>query len=151
MTETKHVTDDAAYIQLLSLAVHELRTPASVVGGYLRMLQRETDSPLSDRQLKMISEAERSCQRLVALIAELSEIQKLDANLAALGTHTFDLFPMVEEMAKGVHEPPDRGEKVECRGPSPGASVRGDLGRLQQAFTAIFRAIVREMPADARI
>ena len=29
---------------LLSLAVHEFRTPASVVGGYLRMLQRDRRS-----------------------------------------------------------------------------------------------------------
>ena len=31
------------YPTLISLAVHELRTPASVVGGYLRMLQRDTE------------------------------------------------------------------------------------------------------------
>ena len=73
-----------SYTQLLSLAVHEFRTPASVVGGYLRMLQRDADAPLSERQRRMIDEAERSCQRLVALIAELSEIQKLDADLIEL-------------------------------------------------------------------
>jgi len=36
--------------QLVSLAVHEFRTPASVVGGYLRMLQRDADPQLSERQ-----------------------------------------------------------------------------------------------------
>ena len=35
-------TPKDSYPQLLSLAVHEFRTPASVVGGYLRMLQRDT-------------------------------------------------------------------------------------------------------------
>src|SRR5918912_1241470 len=52
------------YPQLLSLAVHELRTPASVVGGYLRMLQRDTEPAMSERQRRMIDEAEKSCQRL---------------------------------------------------------------------------------------
>src|SRR6266536_6063873 len=61
------------YPPLLSLAVHEFRTPASVVGGYLRMLQRDGDG-LSDRHRKMIDEAEKSCTRLVGLIAELSDI-----------------------------------------------------------------------------
>ena len=70
------------YARLLSLAVHEFRTPARVVGGYLRMLQRDSDQPLSDRQRKMIDEAEKSCARLVALIAELSEISKLDVATA---------------------------------------------------------------------
>ena len=34
------------YAQLISLAVHELRTPIGVVSGYLRMLLREADEPL---------------------------------------------------------------------------------------------------------
>ena len=41
---------EESYPKLISLAVHELRSPASVVGGYLRMLQRDTEAPLSDRQ-----------------------------------------------------------------------------------------------------
>jgi signal transduction histidine kinase len=151
MSDTKHALADPDYIELLSLAVHELRTPASVVGGYLRMLLRESDSPLSERQLKMVSEAERSCQRLVAVTNELSEIQKLDANIVTLDKQTFDLFPMIEEMAKRVHESSEREGQLVCRGQSKGASMRGDLTRLQQAFSAILRAIVREMPSDERI
>ena len=39
-----HVTSSTTdYPRLMSLAVHEFRTPASVVGGYLRMLQRDGD------------------------------------------------------------------------------------------------------------
>src|SRR5262245_7992754 len=56
--------------QLLSLAVHEFRTPASVVGGYLRMLQRDVDPPLGERQRKMVDEADKACGRIVALINE---------------------------------------------------------------------------------
>ena len=41
------VTDE--YVRLLSLAAHEFRTPASVVAGYLRMLQRDTEAPLPER------------------------------------------------------------------------------------------------------
>src|SRR5262249_33965089 len=73
-----------SYPRLLSLAVHEFRTPASVVGGYLRMLQRDTDAQLSERQRKMIDEAERSCARLVAIVAEMSDIAKLDAGVITL-------------------------------------------------------------------
>src|SRR5437899_3493487 len=78
---TEHESPAAAYARLLSLAVHELRTPASVVGGYLRMLQRDTDSALTDRQRKMVDEAEKSCARMVALIAEMSEVSKSDAGV----------------------------------------------------------------------
>jgi len=140
-----------SYTQLLSLAVHEFRTPASVVGGYLRMLQGDSDTPLSERQRRMIDEAERSCQRLVALIAELSEIQKLDSNLIELAQHGFDAFPAIAEAARGVHEAEDRNVRLVVRGESAGASMRGDVTRLQHAFATVFRASLREMPADTTV
>ena len=62
---------EESYPRLISLAVHELRSPAGVVSGYLRMLQRDTETPLSERHRKMVTEAEKSCARLVALITEL--------------------------------------------------------------------------------
>src|SRR5580765_4675003 len=95
--DRSRTSSETSYPQLLSLAVHEFRTPASVVGGYLRMLQRDSDAPLSERQRRMIDEAERSCQRLVALIAELSEIQKLDSELIELAQQAFDAFPAMAE------------------------------------------------------
>jgi len=139
---------DESYPQLLSLAVHEFRTPASVVGGYLRMLQRDSDMPLSERQRRMIDEAERSCQRLVALIAELSEIQKLDTDLIQLAQQGFDAFAVMAEAAQTVHEAEDRNVRLVVRGESAGASMQGDVTRLRAAFATIFHASMREMPAD---
>ena len=140
-----------SYAQLLSLAVHEFRTPASVVGGYLRMLQRDSDMPLSERQRRMIDEAERSCQRLVALIAELSEIQKLDSDLVEMAQQGFDAFPAMAEAAQGVREAEVRNVRLVVRGESAGASMQGDVTRLQKAFATIFRASMREMPADTTV
>jgi signal transduction histidine kinase len=109
------------------------------------MLQR-ADQPLSDRQRKMIEEAERSVERLSALVAELSEIQKLDAERIEPRPQTFDVFTLVADVASGVHEADDRGVTFEVRGQPDGAQMRGDSTRMQRAFSAIFRAILREMP-----
>jgi signal transduction histidine kinase len=131
------------YPQLLSLAVHELRTPASVVGGYLRMLQRDLDEPLSVRQRKMLDEAEKSCGRLVALIAEMSDIGKLDGGLIALARQPLDLFSVLREVAEHVHEARDRDVQFVLRG-EDSALMIGDAARLRAAFDAVFRAILRE-------
>jgi signal transduction histidine kinase len=137
--------------QLLSLAVHELRTPASVVSGYLRMLMRDTESPLSDRQRKMIEEAEKSCTRLVAVIAEMSEVAKLDAGTVTLARDRFDLFSVVGDVAKGVHEAADREVRLEVRGAASGAAIVGDATRVRAAIDAIFRAVLREQPAACTV
>src|SRR5436190_1104823 len=131
------------YPELLSLAVHEFRTPASVVGGYLRMLQRDSDT-LSERQRRMIDEAEKACARIVALIGELSDVGKLDAGLITLNRQPLDVFALVGEVAGHVQEGKERDVRLEVRGESAGATIAGDAPRLQSAFDAVFRAILRE-------
>jgi signal transduction histidine kinase len=140
-----------SYLQLLSLAVHEFRTPASVVGGYLRMLLRDADPSLNERQRKMVEEAEKSCERLVALIGELNEISQLDAGRVTLGQQPFDLFTVVREVAESVHEAQERDVRLETRGTEAGAWLIGDVSRLRRALSAIFQAILREQPSPCRV
>jgi len=135
---------EESYPKLISLAVHELRTPISVVGGYLRMLQRDTDAPLTDRQRKMVDEAEKSCAKLVALIAALSEVGKIDEGLITMSAKPIDLFRVVAEVAEGVHEAEDSELRFEVRGHDASARLTGDETRLRAAFGAIFQAILRE-------
>src|SRR5919109_4169477 len=136
-------TDDPRYPQLISLAVHEFRTPASVVSGYLRMLQRDSAS-LSERKRKMIDEAEKSCARIIALIAELSDVQKLDVGLVTLKLQPLDVFTLAGEVAEHVQEAGDREVRLELRGAPSGGSIAGDATRLHSALDAIFSAILRE-------
>jgi signal transduction histidine kinase len=131
------------YPPLLSLAVHEFRTPVSVVGGYLRMLQGDAGGPLTERQRHMIEEAEKSCKRLVGIIAELSDIGKLDDGQVSLARQPLDLFALVSEVAEHVQESRDRGVTLEVSGESE-APMTGDATRLKQAIDAVFRAILRE-------
>jgi hypothetical protein len=137
--------------QLLALVSHELRTPASVVGGYLRMLLRETDPALGERQHRMVEEAEKSCGRIVALLGELSEIARLDAGTATVNERSFDLFPMLDELAVGVHEVEDREVLLGTRGEAAGAVITGDLAGIRASFAAFFRAVMREQPASCRV
>jgi signal transduction histidine kinase len=145
----KPIRPEVSYPKLLSLAVHEFRTPASVVGGYLRMLQRDNDPPMSERQRKMIDEAAKSCGRLVELIAELSDVGKLDGGLTTIAKKPLDFFSLVGEVAAHVHEAEDREVRLDVRGPAVGAWISGDATRLGTAIQAILRAILREMPTTS--
>lgn len=133
----------ASYPELLSLAVHELRTPASVVGGYLRMLQRDSESPLNVRQQKMVDEADKACARIVAIVGELSDLAKLDTGTVPLKDDSFDLFAALTEVATAMHEA-EGGVHLLIRGEAAGAPLRADLGRVRAAFSAFVRAVVRE-------
>jgi signal transduction histidine kinase len=139
------------YSQLLSLAVHELRTPASVVGGYLRMLQRDSETPLGDRHRKMVADAEKSCARIVTLIGELSEIAKLEDPQTQLPQESLDLFALAREVAAETDEAADRGVQLKIRGAESGATMNGDVVRLHRGLGALFRAVLREQPDQATV
>jgi signal transduction histidine kinase len=139
------------YPQLISLAVHEFRTPASVVAGYLRMLQRDVDQPLTERQRRMIDEAEKSCARLVSLIAELSDIGKLDSGAIRLLKAPVDVFTLVREVADHVHEARDRDVQLVVLGDESAAPMNGDTARLRQAFDTVFRTILREKAGPSTV
>src|SRR5687768_3635603 len=74
-------SEQSLFPRAMSLAVHELRTPVTVVAGYLRMLLKEQGGPLTDIQRKMLEEADRSCGRINALVTEMSELGKLEGGM----------------------------------------------------------------------
>ena len=127
----------------LSLAVHELRTPITVATGYLRMLLREQAGPISDKQRKMLEEADKTCARIGALIAEMSELGKLEDGQITRQRMAFELGTLVVELANGMHEGEDRGVRLETRVPGP-VMVTGDRARLAVAIGALMHAALRE-------
>jgi signal transduction histidine kinase len=115
------------------------------------MLQKDQDPPMSERQRRMIDEAEKSCARLVAIVAELSDIGKLDGGAVKLASQPLEMFSLIEKVAELVHEASDRDVELTLSGPSDGARITGDPTRLRTAFDAIFRAILREKPGPTRV
>ena len=72
---------DPRWSKVLSLSVHEFRTPMTVVAGYIRMLLKDRAGPLTDPQRKLLEEAEKSCGRLTALLTEVSDLSNLEGRL----------------------------------------------------------------------
>jgi signal transduction histidine kinase len=140
--------EHTALPRALSLAVHELRTPVTVVAGYLRMLLREQAGPLSEKQRKMLEEADRSCGRLGALVAEMSELGKLEGGAVAFASQDFDLGALVVELASGLQDGVDRGVQLEARTVVPNGMteirVTGDRARIAAAVKALMQSTVRE-------
>ena len=128
----------------LSLAVHELRTPVTVVCGYLRMVLKEQGGPLTDKQRKMLQEAERSCERISALVAEMSELGKLEAGELAIAEQEIDLARLVTDVAANMHEGEDRGVTLDVRVPNGTVMVTGDRVRLSAAIGSLVHASLRE-------
>ena len=130
--------------ELLALAVHEFRTPVTVVAGYLRMLAREQLGPLTDRQRSLVDEAEKSCGRLSALVGEMEDLSKLEAGSATLAHDDVDFASLVDDVAAQASEGRDRGVTVERDADGSPLVVQGDRKRLHAVVSALVMAVLRE-------
>src|SRR5215471_12117592 len=92
---TMDTQTDPRWPKILSLSVHEFRTPMTVVAGYIRMLLKDRAGALTDQQRRLLEEAEKSCGRLTALIAEVSELSALEAGTTAFQKQTTDLHALL--------------------------------------------------------
>ena len=128
----------------MSLAVHELRTPVTVAAGYLRMLLKEQAGPITDKQRKMLEEAERACGRIGGIVAEMSELGKLEARELQVARASFDLAAVVAELASDMHEGHDRGVMLQVHAGEQPVMITGDRARVVTAVRALTHATLRE-------
>lgn len=131
--------------RLLSLSVHELRTPISVVAGYLRMVLKDPAGTLDERYRRMLEEAEKSCGRLSALVAEMSDLSALEAGTAAFKKVPVDIRSVLTAAIGALAPLPDRNVTVELRAGGGQAIVQGDAPRLQTALTSVLHGLRREV------
>jgi K+-sensing histidine kinase KdpD len=146
-----NASPDAKWPRLLSLSVHEFRTPISVVLGYVRMLLSDKAGAVNDQQRRMLQEAEKSCARLAALVAEMSELGNLEAGTAPFNRKPADLRLLLADAIAALPEVPDRDVHVELATGRQPAMIQGDATRLKAAFTAVVYALRRELVTSTRL
>jgi signal transduction histidine kinase len=135
---------DAKWPKLLSLTVHEFRSPVTVVAGYLRMLLKERVGPISEQQRHLLEEAEKSCARLSELLVEVSELSQLEAGTATFNRVSVDPRTIVTDVIASLPSLRDRAVTVQLDAKGT-ASVHGDATRLKTALAAVITALRREV------
>jgi signal transduction histidine kinase len=142
---------DPRWPRVLSLAVHEFRTPLTVVAGYIRMLLKDRAGPLSDQQRRLLEEAEKSCGRLSALVAEMSDLSQLEAGTATFNRARIDLRSLLADVIAGLPAMPDHDVTIELATAEAPAAVQGDPVRLKTAFSSLLAAVRRELVTSTRL
>jgi signal transduction histidine kinase len=142
MTES---TGDAKWPRLLSLSVHEFRTPISVVSGYIRMVLKDPAGTLDERYRRMLQEAEKSCGRLTALVAEMSDLSHLEDQSASFKFTQLDLHAVLAQAIATLRDSAGHAIEVELSTGEEPVRIGGDAARLSHAFSSILWALNREV------
>ncbi len=83
--------------EFISLASHQLRTPATVVKQYVGMLQMGYVGQLTKDQLAMLGVAYNSNERQLEIIEDLLRVAKVDAGKVYLDKSYCDVTILIEE------------------------------------------------------
>jgi two-component system phosphate regulon sensor histidine kinase PhoR len=113
-------------------ASHELRSPLTVISGYLETLAQD---PVVDAELKgPVAEMRRQAERMTAIIRDLLELSRLEETDEIVGGTPVDVAALAALLRKDVLARPVHPKDVRVRVESP-AALLGDEPEIHSAFS----------------
>lgn len=89
---------NASKDEFISLASHQLRTPATIVKQYLGMILDGFVGELSPEMREMVQKANDSNDRQIEIVDDLLRVARLDAGKIKLVKSTVGILPLVQEV-----------------------------------------------------
>jgi signal transduction histidine kinase len=138
--------------ELLALASHQLRTPATGVKQYLGMLREGYAGKLSKSQVNLIEQAYESNERQLVTVNELLFVARLDSGRITLDCESINtkllLEGIVQEQQPSIQE---KKQQVDIRFPDDDVIIEADEGYLRMALENIVGNASKYTPEKGKI
>jgi two-component system phosphate regulon sensor histidine kinase PhoR len=128
-------------------ASHELRSPLTVVAGYLETFGAD---PSLGEMLGPIAEMRRQTDRMTRIIEDLLELSRFEANDAPIKGLPIDVAGMSALLRKDVLGRPTHPRQVEVSIESP-ACLIGEEAMVQSAFSNLVDNAAKYTPVDGSV
>lgn len=129
-------------------ASHELRSPLTVVSGYLETLSQD---PALDRDLAgPVAEMRRQAERMTAIIHDLLELSRLEQTGESVGGEPIEVAALLALLRKDVLARPVHPREVRVRIDSD-AVLLGEEPEIHSAFSNLVDNAAKYTPAEGSI
>ena len=138
--------------EFVSTVSHELRTPLTSISGALALMAKGTAGALPDKALGLVSIARSNCDRLVRLINDILDLERIEAGKLVF---EFAAVPIDRLVDRAIAENLDYAARyqvqLEAVGDRLDAEVWGDEHRLLQVLTNLISNAVKFSPSGAKV
>ena len=128
-------------------ASHELRSPLTVISGYLDGMAE--DNRLPEDWAQPVSQMRDQAVRMNRIISELLELSRLEASGNATMEETVDVAGLLAAGRKAFADQPD-APPIVFDAPA-NVRIRGEIGEIESVITNLLSNAVRHTPADGQI
>jgi PAS domain S-box-containing protein len=150
ITERKKV--DRLKNEFISTVSHELRTPLTSIRGSLGLVVGGVAGELPPQAKTMVEIAYTNSERLVRLINDILDIEKIESGNMVFSFKVLDLMTIVDQAVKangGFAE--QFGVTFEITAAAPGVRVMADGDRLMQVLTNLLSNAAKFSPPNASV
>jgi PAS domain S-box-containing protein len=137
--------------EFVSTVSHELRTPLTSIRGALGLLEAGVTGELSDKGIDLVHVARENCERLIRLINDMLDLDKIEAGVLSLDL--VDLAPadVVQATLDGIAGMAVvYGIRLE-HDIAPTPMVRGDRDRIVQVLTNLVSNAIKFSPTGSAV
>ena len=127
-------------------ASHELRSPLTVIGGYIDALAEDPDMPETWR--KPVTEMHRQAERMTGILRDLIELTRLEATDSSAGRDFVDVVGMLKQVATEFQ---GRGGPTVRLDIETDAALLGRESEVHSIFYNLVNNAVRFTPANGSV
>lgn len=136
--------------ELMSMVTHDLRTPLTSIQATLTLFSEGIMGELSDAPLRKIKLAERNVHRLIKLINDLLDIEKLESGNMTVSRRNVILNSVINRAADSVCDLAEQSN-VRIRHKSSAVTILGDEDRLVQVMVNLLSNAIKYSPQGGEI
>lgn len=136
--------------EFLAMVSHDLRTPLTSVQAFFHMLSAGVYGQFTDQGIRKLNAAERNVERLLRLVNDLLDIEKLESGSVELNQDNVELGSVVERSVEAVRSFAESGS-VFLETAMPNVKVHVDAERIVQVLVNLLSNAIKYSPSGGKV
>ena len=133
--------------EFISMVSHELRTPLTAIRGSLGLMATAMSSTLPEKVLHLVQIGYRNCERLIVLVNDILDMEKLAANHMVFEPRAGNLITLVRQSVEANAPYAQKfGVTFELRAPDEAIEVFLDQNRFGQVLANLLSNAAKFSP-----